>query len=264
MQMAGAILGSVSIGSWIFLILFAACICAAAAGVIYVRNKVRGFSRKIFGTDSFMEGWNRQADILSEMPKSVTGMTKLMEPQIMRDFPDFSWPQFKAKAENMLKSALLAISNGDAGMLVSDASDEVKQQIVSRIEQNKAEGIKETYSEITIHQTEIANYKHEKGKCVIVIQTAVGYYHYKKQNEAVVEGQTERKEQTRYNIELVYIQDASEFSFDNAYGTRCPHCGAPIKNLGNMICEYCGSGVTPINIKVWSLHKFYEVDYNHI
>lgn len=51
---------------------------------------------------------------------------------------------------------------------------------------------------------------------------------------------------------------------DNAYGTRCTHCGAPIRRLGNMICEYCGSGVTPINIKVWSLHKFYEVDYNHI
>ena len=197
MQMEEAILGSVSIGSWIFLILFAACICAVVAGVGIARNKIRGFSRSIFGTDNFMEGWNRQADILSETPKSVTSMTKLMEPQIMRDFPDFSWPQFKAKAENMLKSALLAITSTDAGMLGSDASDEVKQQILGRIEQNKAEGIKETFSEITIHQTEIANYKHEKGKCVIVIQSAVGYYHYKKQNETVIAGQTERKEQTR-------------------------------------------------------------------
>ena len=39
----------------------------------------------------------------------------------------------------------------------------------------------------------------------------------------------------------------------------CPNCGAPIKNLGAMYCEYCGLAVTPINLKVWTLHKFYEV-----
>ena len=80
----------------------------------------------------------------------------------------------------------------------------------------------------------------------------------------MVEGTKERKEQTKYNVELMYIQDADTVEIDNAVGTTCPHCGAPIKNLGNMVCEYCGSSVTPINIKVWTLHKYYEVDYNHV
>ena len=40
---------------------------------------------------------------------------------------------------------------------------------------------------------------------------------------------------------------------------QCPNCGAPVKKLGAMYCEYCGSAVTPINLKVWTLHKFYEV-----
>jgi uncharacterized Zn finger protein (UPF0148 family) len=210
-----------------------------------------------------VEGLNRQADILAATPKSVTGMTKLMEPQIMRDFPEFSWEQFRAKAENMLRSALNAISSENPGLLAADASEDVKQQIINRIEENKAEDMKETYREIEIHRTEIANYKHEKGKCIIVIQSAVGHYHYRERAGRLVSGSREHKEQTRYNIELVYIQDASDFEFDNAYGTLCPHCGAPIRNVGNMVCEYCGSSVTPVNIKVWSLHKFYEVDYNH-
>ena len=34
--------------------------------------------------------------------------------------------------------------------------------------------------------------------------------------------------------------------------------------LGAMYCEYCGSAVTPINLKVWTFHKYYEVDYNHV
>lgn len=259
-----AILGSVSIGSWIFLTILVLCVSGAAVGVIVVRNKIRKFSRSMFGTDSLVEGINRQADIAAATPKSVSSMTKLLEPQIMKDFPEFSWVQFRAKAENMLRSALLAISSDNIGALVADASNEVKEQIRNRIEENRANEYKETYSNIEIHQTEIANYKHEKGKCVIYIQSSVGFYHYREHNGKVIEGQKERKEQTKFNIELVYIQDADNFEFDNAYGTRCPHCGAPIRNLGNMFCEYCGSGVTPINIKVWSLHKFYEVDYNHI
>ena len=52
--------------------------------------------------------------------------------------------------------------------------------------------------------------------------------------------------------------------FDNAFTTTCPQCGAPVRGLGNMICEYCGAHVVPINTKVWSLHKLYQVDYNHV
>jgi hypothetical protein len=263
-MMRGAVFSAaVSTGSWVFLAILLLCVSGAGIGALTIRNKIRGFSREVFGTDSLAEGLNRQADMLSEKPKSVAGMTRLMEPQIMRDFPEFSWDQFRAKAENMLRSALTAISTENVGALAADASEDVKQQIVNRIEENRSANIRETYRDIQIHQTEIANYKHESGKCVIVIQSAVGYYHYRECDGKVVKGSTERREQTRYNIELVYIQDASKFEFDNAYATRCPHCGAPIANIGNMVCEYCGSQVTPVNIKVWSLHKFYEVDYNH-
>jgi hypothetical protein len=61
--------------------------------VIYkkITNKLRNVSRELFGTDDFIEGFNRNADILAETPKSVSSMTRLMEPQIMRDFPEFSW-----------------------------------------------------------------------------------------------------------------------------------------------------------------------------
>lgn len=183
----------------------------------------------------------------------------------MRDFPDFSWAQFRVKAENMLTAALYAISEGSMSRLASDTAESVKNEIRTRIEENSFSQINEHYEDITIHQTEISNYRHESGKCIITIQSAVGYKYYKEQNGKLLDGSKERKTQTKYNIELVYVQDAEKLTFDNAYGTRCPHCGAPVKGIGrNFICEYCGSGVAPINIKVWSLHKFYEVDYNHV
>lgn len=240
---------------------FAAVVAVAGGGGLLIRYKIRKFSRDVFGTDSLAEGINRQADIVAETPKSVSSMTRLMEPQIVQDFPEFVWEEFKHKAENMLTSALLAISTENVDKLV-EASQDVRNQISNVIEQNREAGVKETYRDIKIHQTEIANYHKENGKCIITIQSAVEYYHYKIDGERVVEGSKERKEQTKYNVELMYIQNSDIVEIDNAVGTTCPNCGAPIRGLGIKVCEYCGMGVTPINIKVWSLHKMYQVGYN--
>lgn len=247
----------------IFVVLgiFAAFAVAAVIGVCVIRNKLRGFSRQVFGTDTIAEGLNRQADLAAETPKSVSGMTRLFEPQIRRDFTDFSWEEFKHRAENQLVSSLLAIS-GEHMDGLSDVSLEIRQQIENHIADNQAAGIEENFREIRIHQTEIADYRKEKGTCAITIQSAVEYYHDRVKKGQIGEGKAVRKTQTKYNLELLYIQDSDVAG--TAIGTRCPNCGAPVRNLGTMVCEYCGSAVTPINIKVWSLHKFYEVDYNHI
>ena len=236
---------------------------AIAVMTVYrnITNKIRRFSQTFFGTPNLMDGWNRQADVLAETPKSVSSMTRIMEPQIMRDFPEFSWEEFKHKAENMLTSAFLAISANNPGRLV-EASEDVKKQVTNIIESNRLNGVGETYSDIEIHQTEIANYQKTDGKCVVTIQSAVGYLHYKMQDGKLVDGDKKRKTQTKYNMELVYIQDSDLTTLDNAVGTTCPNCGAPVKSLGHKFCEYCGLRITPVNVKVWSLHKFYEVDYN--
>ena len=264
MNIASGALG-LSTYELIKLLILLLAIAAVGIGIMTVYKnvvqKIRRLSSSLFGTTDFIEGWNRQADVLEETPKSVSSMTRLMEPQIMRDFPEFSWEEFKHKAENMLTSALLAISANNSGRL-ADASEDIQKQVENIIADNRANGIGETYSDIEIHQTEIANYSKADGKCVITIQSAVGYLHYKIQDGKVIAGDKNRKTQTKYNIELVYIQNPEIREFDNAVGTTCPSCGAPVKTLGAKFCEYCGTGIIPLNIKVWSLHKFYEVDYN--
>ena len=211
-----------------------------------IKRKVEDVSQALFGTDSLVEGWNKKADELAATPKSVSGMTRIFEPQIQRDFPDFNLVQFKNKAENMLVSALQAIDSGNVS-LIRDASEELKAQVENRIEMNRSEGIREVYEKIRIHRTEISNYEKKQGKCIITFQR-----------------DENRLEQTKYNVEVMYIQDEKIAKIDNAVGTTCPHCGAPVTNLGAMYCEYCGLAITPINLKVWTLHRFYEVDYNHV
>ena len=180
-----------------------------------IKRKVEDVSQALFGTDSLVEGWNKQAD------------------------------------------------SGNVS-LIRDASEELKAQVENRIEMNRSEGIREVYEKIRIHRTEISNYEKKQGKCIITFQSAVEHLHYKKKDGTVVSGDENRLEQTKYNGEVMYIQDEKMAKIDNAVGTTCPHCGAPVTNLGAMYCEYCGLAITPINLKVWTLHRFYEVDYNHV
>ena len=91
------------------------------------------------------------------------------------------------------------------------------------------------------------------------------HYHYKECGGKLLEGDRELLEQTKYNTELMYVQDYKAANLDRSVGMACPHCGAPVTMLGeNRRCEYCGSPVIPINIQVWTLQRFYEVDYHHV
>lgn len=205
----------------------------------------------------------RQEELLAETPKSVSGMTRIFRPQIERDFPEFSLEQFSNKVENLLVAALAAVTEEDAGMLI-DISEELRRQVENQIVGNRREKIHEVYTQVKVHQTEVANYQKKNGVCVITFQSAVEHYHYKERDGKLIWGEKERKQQTKYNTELLYIQDEQLVDGGNAVGTTCPNCGAPIKQLGMMHCEYCGLAVTPVNLKVWKLHRYYEVDYHHV
>ena len=64
--------------------------------------------------------------------------------------------------------------------------------------------------------------------------------------------------------QLLYVQDAAQQTEGNAFGLNCPNCGAPMKGLGQQICEYCGSPVVPVDTRVWRMVRFSEVDYHHV
>ena len=182
---------------------------------------------------------DRQADILAETPKSVSAMTRIFRPQIERDFPEFSLEQFSNKVENLLVAAFAAITEENAGML-DGVSEELRHQVENQINDNRREKIREVYAQVRVHQTEVANYQKENGACVITFQSAVEHYHYKEKDGIVIWGEKERKQQTKYNTELIYIQDERLTDGGNAVGTTCPNCGAPISQLGRMRCEDCG------------------------
>lgn len=245
------------------LLIFAAIVLLIIAGALVLLHRVQNVSQTLFGTKSLTEGWKRQEEALASTPKSVSGMTRIYEPQIQRDFPEFNWLEFKNKAENMLRLAFLAIEQEDSSQL-KDASGELEHQVKTQISQNQAERVREHYQNVKIHDTQITRYEKKQGTCIITLQSAVGHRHYKEKDAAVIQGDDRLDEQTKYNVEILYVQNPELAGMDRAVSMSCPNCGAPVTSLGNFICAYCGSEVTPIHHQVWSLHKFYEVTYHNI
>ncbi|MCI8483858.1 MAG: TIM44-like domain-containing protein [Lachnospiraceae bacterium] len=245
------------------LIAAAAVFVLVIAVIFYLVYKIRRISMDFFGTKSLTEGWKRQAQELAATPKSVAGMTRLLAPQIQRDFPEFNWREFQNKAENRMKGFLTALDREDISYL-KEGSEELQRQLELQISRNQAQKIREHYKDIQIYNTEITKYEKDRGTCVITLQSAVGHLHYKTREGEVIEGDDKLLEQTRYNMEILYVQDEELANSDHGVGITCPHCGAPVTGLGVKQCEYCGGVVTPVNRQVWSFHKFYEVDYHSV
>lgn len=220
--------------------------------------------RSVFGmVNTLAKSWKQQEEALATTPCSVSGMTRILEPQIQRDFPEFNWLQFRNMAEDALKLSLTAISRRDiSGM--EDISDALREQVESRIRESESSGIREIYERICVHQTEIAKYEKRNGRCIITLQSAVGHIHYKEKDGNPFRGKRDMAEQTKYNMELMYIQDEDAANGDHGVGLTCPNCGAPITSLGVKRCEYCGGEVIPINMQVWSLQHFYEITYQKV
>lgn len=228
----------------------------AAGAVITAVAKVRSFLSPVITVARQIDAQEIEYET---SPKSVNAMTSVYLPTIERDFPQFNYFEFRDKAENMMKSAFLAISTEDDTRLIN-ASTDLRSQIQLRISANRDNHQKETFSDIKIHRTEIKHYRKSSGTCIITLQSSVGYYHYTTDGTGeVIKGSRDHMEQSRYDIELLYIQDVSKTQIGaTMMSNNCPNCGAPITALGVKACPYCGSGVEDINIRSWSINKLTE------
>ncbi len=228
--------------------------------ILYVKGKVEEASRALFGTKSIVEGFQKVQDEYVEMPRSVAGMTRLYLPNIMKDFPDFHFDEMRERAEHLLTAYLLSIHEGRS-RLPDYANSDLKHQLELHLQGLANKNQKEYFKSIMIHECQLSNYTREKGKCRITFQASIQYYHYIEDDlQQVVSGNLMVYEQSRYDIDLIYIQnrELAEGAREDSLGLNCPNCGAPITNLGYKFCEYCGSGIVAFNINTWSFSDVRE------
>lgn len=249
------------VGRIVALVLLLLIVLAVWALVLYIKQRTREISRTLWGTDTLAEGVAQMKKEYASTPKSVSAMTSLLLPRITGDFPDFEYHEMRERAENLLISYLRALSEQNVA-LITDGTTELKDQARHEISMLQSQEKKEFFRDIKIHRTEISQYRKSAGRCIITFQSALECIHYVEDGEGrVTEGSKEYKYQTRYNVDIVYIQDRNlvEDERDLALGVNCPNCGAPLSSLGAKVCEYCGTPLIEINIHAWSFVNVSEI-----
>ena len=242
---------------WLRIAVIAAAVGLVIAAVVWGVRKIRRVSSTVSALKNDLV---LRRELLAQTPKSVSAMTTVYLPRIQHDFPDFNYPDFRQRAENTLQDILLSISAGRVDTL-PDAPSDLAAQARMHIADIARWGRTEHYSDITIHRTEISRYEKRPGLCVITLQSAVGYQYSLTENGELIGGSRERLTQTKYNMELHYVQDVSALTgeYATAVGVVCPNCGAPVTLLGAKKCDYCGSGILPIEDRVWKINRYEEV-----
>lgn len=225
-----------------------------------ITRKVKSVMRDLYGTSNLRDADRMLKQEMAATPKSVSAMTSLLLPKITKDFPDFSFPEMRDRANNVLTSYLMAVDNNNPSVL-KEGTEDLKAKLKNQLDMLHSQDYSEHFEDIAIHRNEIYRYQKLSGRCIITFQAAVQYLHYIIDGSGkVVGGDKDTIFQTKYNIDLVYLQDRNivNQTMDSGLGLNCPNCGAPIKGLGEKFCEYCGTAVIEFNIKTWSFNNIQE------
>lgn len=226
---------------------------------VVIKNKIRNILGK-FGFSNF----NQLADEIKKgeveartTPKHAPGMTKLLIPKIVKDFPNFN----EKELYNKVETSLLSVFNSLENLSVNDNENLIliKEKLKDKINDMKENDIRERYYDVKFHNHALKYYKKDSSTLNITVSTSLEYFYEKKQNDKVVIDYTDYKKQTLYTIDFIYIYNPSEINkHQSLIGINCPNCGAPVKDLGNKVCRYCNSGLEDINLKSWHIALYKE------
>lgn len=223
------------------LIVIGIIVLAIVIGVAVIRYKLNNLSKKYLGRnleqvgEAIKEGLNDD----SQPPRTISVMTSIHKPKFERDFPDMSYAQIEAMARNALTSYLTAVEEQDAGKLY-EPSLNLTQQLYDRLTDNASRGV-EHFDNVKIHRVALANYINSGGIVDAVFEISFECYHFFQEKEKL-----NAPNQLACSIVLNHGRALADGAVIE--GHNCPNCGAAVTTS---VCEYCGTGISKIDIKKW-------------
>lgn len=226
---------------------------------LIIKQKIKSILNKL-GLNNFehvMREIKRGEMLEKTTPKHTPGMTKLLIPKIVKDFPNFSEKELFNKVEESLLLIFSSLENKKV-----ESNEElvlIKDKLKEKINDMEESNISEKYYDVKFYNHALKFYKKDSSTLNITVSTSLEYFYEKKQNDKVITDYTEYKKQTLYTVDFIYVYNPEKMSKSQSLiGINCPNCGAPVKDLGNKVCRYCGSGLEDINLKSWHIALYKE------
>lgn len=189
--------------------------------------------------------------------KHISGMTKLLKPNIEKDFKTFNESELYNKTETGLRTIFNSLEEKN----VNNELPLLKEQLKATISDYKSSKINVKYDDILFHDFALKKYYKKDGVATIQVQTSLEYYFKKEKDKEIIENFSKYKKQTRYTVDFIYVYDVTQVKdYTRVLGVHCPNCGAPLTRLGDKICDYCHTGVEDLNLKNWQMSSYRE-DY---
>lgn len=227
--------------------------------IMLVKKKIRKILNK-FGFNNFnglIDEIKKGEIVERDTPKHTPGMTKLLIPKIVKDFPNFNEKELFNKVETSLLIIFDCLENQE--IKNSEELVLIKEKLKEKISDMKDSKINEKYWDIKFHNHALKYYKKDSSTLNITISTSLEYFYEKTQNSEVVVNYTNYKKQTLYTVDFIYVYNPDKINKNQTLiGINCPNCGAPVKDLGNKVCKYCNSGLEDINLKSWHIALYKE------
>ena len=230
---------------------------------LFIKHKIK----KTMGTVAWNELKNaakNQSTIKKQeyaRPKNVMGMTKLAEPLITKDIPDFNKERLYSMVENNLIKIFDCLEKKSTdGIKGNKDFDLIFYKVEDKVREMNEKNYYINFDGITFNNHAIKEYKKGDGMATIVINTSLGYFY--ETNIPGEENYSGLKKETRYTSEFVYVFDETKAGYrEFAQGIHCPNCGAPFRQINEGNCEYCGIFIKPINLtnlKFWKMANYKE------
>jgi hypothetical protein len=187
-----------------------------------------------------MEAIQAGAQAEQMRPKSLSSMERLLLPTVRKDFPEYDARMMARRAEQdalyyyhslQKKQVLFGETQGVFSFL------RMMEQVVLQNE--------EKVGQPCVHRAVLCAYSGDGAQRFVVYQAACQY-------------RNELGETVQTKLELTYIAAEKADAEQNICTYQCPNCGAPIGNIGQKICEYCGTVLYPAAPLSWMLFKISE------
>lgn len=220
--------------------------------LIYFILKKYGFKE-----NNIFELYKKTKEIMEEeqkKPKQVSGMTKMLLPEIQRDFKNFQLEAFYLQLEKIILSLFQSVEEQDLKYVEKTKKYHLlKEKVAYYIQNLQEENICYHFQNIQFHKHTIKEYAQKKGCASILISSSIEY-----DVEVITEEKKETKKvQTRLQSQFIYIIDSEKAGFDvKVLGLHCPNCGAAITSLLDSNCRYCKS---EIKIQIADLAKCWKL-----
>lgn len=223
---------------------------------IFIRNLLNKFGYAGKSLQSLYQEAKQAEALEKTRHKQVSGMTKILLPEIQRDFNNFNEKEIYLLVEKGLRAIFNSLENEDISYLNDDEFNIIREKINNQIIDLQDNNITYKFDDVTFHKHAIKSYKRQKDVATIEISTSLEYYYIKRKDGKDISHDNVKK-QTRYTTQLVYIIDNTKTGFDiNILGLHCPNCGSPITSLQQKKCSYCKGA---INIQIASLLKCWKL-----